>query len=280
VFGLTASCSAGQKIASIVLFDVTQNLSPAKGDFLTSGKKEPSTQNAPGKKKEDKRSDSEKKNNSNNRMLSTLRKTFMTKTSLTQTFLKGCSYGGIGFATLMGAYQGKQAGMSPLGCTVMGFINGMGGGTMRDMFQGKRVYWLEKPIFAWWCFGMGLVGANLWDPIKRRFGVSEKDRWAQIISLCSLGGCTCSGAEAALKQGSGGALGQPIKGAIYAMLCATGGGVVMAHMLNKKPLTLHAEGWQNVFPAAVGAVAYQAAHALGLPYNAVVATGFTRGQRQ
>lgn len=197
------------------------------------------------------------------------------KTFTTKTFLTGCSYGGIGLASLMGAYAGKRGGMSPMGCFVLSFINGMGGGSMRDALQGKRVYWLERPVFAWWCFVTGLMGMYLWEPLKQRYGVSEKDRWALAISLCSLGGCTCGGADAALKQGGGGALGQPIKGAIYAMLCATGGGVVMAQLLNKKPLTLYAEGWQNVFPAAVGAVAYQAAYALGLPNVAVVATGFT-----
>lgn len=188
--------------------------------------------------------------------------------------LKACSIGGIGLASCMGAWNAKRAGMSPMGCFVLSIINGMGGGTMRDILQNKQPYWIQKPVWAWWCFATGLVGAYLWDPLKK-YGINETNMWAKTVSLFSLAGCTCSGAEAALKQGGGNAYGQPIKGAVYAMLCATGGGVVMHTLLQRRAATLYPEGWQNVFPAAVGAVAYQGAHVLGLPRFAVVAAGMS-----
>jgi len=189
-------------------------------------------------------------------------------------FLTACGYGGIGMASLLGANSGRKAGMTAVGCGVMGFISGTGGGTMRDILQGKRVYWLEKPIYAWWSLGMSMIGAFCWDGIKRTFGISEKDKWALAVSLCSLGGCACSGAAAGLAQGGAGVVAQPIRGAIYAMFCAVGGGVVRDYMLGRRPAVLYPEGWANVFPSAAGAIAYQAAHTARLPPPFVAASGF------
>lgn len=189
-------------------------------------------------------------------------------------FFKFCSYGGVAMASLQSGIAAKRVGMTPMGVAVTTFIGGMGGGSLRDSVQGRRVYWIEKPQFAWWALSWGLLGAYGWDFVKRVTGLSEKDRWVTALSLCSLGGCVCSGAQFALQQGNAGVFACPIRGAIYALLCSTGGGMMRDALVGKRPGALYPEGLGLILPPAVGAVAYQAATVMGLPRLGVVATAF------
>lgn len=189
-------------------------------------------------------------------------------------FFKFCSYGGVAMASLQSGIVAKSAGMTPMGVAVTTFIGGMGGGSLRDCVQGRRVYWIEKPQFAWWALSWGLLGAYGWDFVKRVTGLSEKDRWVTALSLCSLGGCVCSGAQFALQQGNAGVFACPIRGAIYALLCSTGGGMMRDALVGKRPGALYPEGFGLILPPAVGAVVYQAATVMGFSRLGVVASAF------
>lgn len=58
------------------------------------------------------------------------------------------------------------------------------------------------------------------------------------------------------------------------MLSATGGGCVRDYMLGRRPAVLYPEGLANVFPAAVGAFAYQTARRAHAPLVVQTAVGF------
>lgn len=188
-------------------------------------------------------------------------------------FLKSCSFCAVGLASLMGSATARKAGMSPVGCGVLSFVTGMGGGSMRDILLGNRVYWLRDTRFAVLCTATGLLGAFGWEELKRRTGIRDDGLWARLISMGSIGGCTCGGAEAAM-QLTRSPLGQLACGAGLAMLTATGGGCVRDFMLGRRPAVLYPEGLANVFPAAVGAAAYQAARRAHAPLAVQTAVGF------
>ena len=187
--------------------------------------------------------------------------------------LKACSYGGVGLSSMLGGYEARKAGLSPIGCVVAGYIGGMGGGTLKDIVQGRRVYWLSNPTFAWWSLSTSLFGALLWDKVKALTGLSERDTWTLVISLGSLGGCVCSGTKAGIEQG-GPATHQIIRGAIYALLCAVVGGIVKDSLLGKRQKSLYPEGFSNVLPPIVAANACYAAKKAGFSRLGVVATAF------
>ena len=188
-------------------------------------------------------------------------------------FLKSCSFCAVGLASLMGSATARKAGMSPVGCAVLSFVTGMGGGSMRDILLGNRVYWLRDTRFAVLCAGTGLLGAFGWEELKRRTGIRDDGLWARLISMGSIGGCTCGGAETAMQLTTN-PLGQLVCGAGLAMLTATGGGCVRDYMVGRRPAVLYPEGLANVFPAAVGAVAYQTARRAHAPLAVQTAVGF------
>lgn len=191
----------------------------------------------------------------------------------TGKFLKFCSFSGIGMSSLLGGYSGLKAGMSPAGRIVMAYVNGMGGGTLKNMFQGDRAYWLKDTRFAWWTLGFGVVGALFWDSIKKRTGLSETDKWALAISLLSLGGNVCSGTQGGIAQG-GTLWDRTIRGAVYSVVSAVGGGIVKDAFCGKRSGSLYPEGYANILPAIVGSFAYQAGSVAGLSHPALVGIGF------
>lgn len=191
----------------------------------------------------------------------------------TKKFLKFCSYAGIGMSSLLGGIQGVEAGMNPAGGLVMAYINGMGGGTLKNILQGERAYWLKSTRFAWWTLGWGTVGALYWDSIKKHTGISEKGKWALVLSLLSLGGNVCSGAQGGIKEGKD-VWDRAIRGMIYSVIGAVGGGVVKDAFCKKRSTSLFPEGYANIFPAIVGSVAYQMGNSIGLSHPALVGIGF------
>jgi len=147
--------------------------------------------------------------------------------------------------------------MSPFGCVVVGVVSGMGGGGIRDILLNSRVSWLRQPSFALLCLGTGLLGAYGWEEVKQWTGITENGPWAKLISVASLGGCTCSGAEAAMIL-TPNVPGQLAYGAGLAAITATGGGCMRDFLLHRRPGVLY-DGLDNAIPAAIGAIAYQTA---------------------
>lgn len=193
--------------------------------------------------------------------------------SATKKFLKFCSYAGIGMSSLLGGYNGVQAGMNPAGCLVMAYVNGMGGGTLRNILQGERAYWLKSTRFAWWTLGWGTVGALFWDPIKKHTGISEKGKWALALSLLSLGGNVCSGTQGGIREGRD-VWDRTIRGMIYSVLGAVGGGIVKDAFCKGRSTSLFPEGYANIFPAITGSIAYQVGNSMGLSHPTLVGIGF------
>ena len=183
-----------------------------------------------------------------------------------RTFLKYNSYTSVALSSLLGAATARRAGMSPVGSVAMAVVAGMGGGTLRDLLLSRRAYWLKNHNFAWLCLGTGLMGAFFWDELKQRTGLRENGLWARLIQYGSLGGCTSSGAELAMRLNKT-PLAQLVYGMGAAMVTATGGGMIRDYMLGRRPAVLYPEGLANVVPATVGAVVYQAAQHAGAPLS-------------
>lgn len=191
----------------------------------------------------------------------------------TKKFLKFCSYAGIGMSSLIGGYDGVKAGMNPAGRLVMAYVNGMGGGTLKNILQGERAYWLKSTRFAWWSLGWGVVGGLLWDPIKKHTGISETGNWALALSLLSLGSNVCSGTQGGIRQGAN-VWDRTIRGIVYSIVGAVGGGVVKDAFCKGRSTSLFPEGYANIFPAITGSVAYQLGNVIGLGHPALVGLGF------
>ena len=195
------------------------------------------------------------------------------KDQYVKSFLKSCSFCAAGLASLLGAATARKAGMSPVGCVVLSFVSGMGGGTLRDTLLGRRVYWLQQPRFALLCLGTGLMGAYGWEEVKKYTGIRDDGLWAKTISLGSLGGCTCGGAQVGM-QITDNPVAQLAYGMGFAAITATGGGCLRDYMLNRRPGVLYADYLDKAVPAAFGAVAYQAARKANASLAAQTAIGF------
>lgn len=68
-----------------------------------------------------------------------------------QGVLRGLDYFGTAVFAASGAVTAGESGIDSFGCTLVGCITAMGGGTVRDLVLGKQAFWVkefEYPLIA------------------------------------------------------------------------------------------------------------------------------------
>lgn len=162
---------------------------------------------------------------------------------LSSTIL-GMNYlGDIVFA-VSGALTAGRNKMDIVGYVMIGAITGIGGGTLRDLLLGRKVWWTINPV--------ELVICLLASVVAFFFIQSAKNQNRNIVWLDAIG----LGAFAVVGTHIGLICGTPFIVAVFmGMLTATGGGVIRDVLTGTKPMILSA-GELYATAALGGAIVY------------------------
>jgi uncharacterized membrane protein YeiH len=135
--------------------------------------------------------------------------------------------GTVAFAAA-GTLVAGEAGMDTLGCTIVGTITALGGGTVRDMLLGRLpVFWFTSTSYVVLSIGVCLLTFYA-DDVLTKYGFLH-DRvlfWGDTLGL---GAFCVVGAQVATAAGRG-----PVIAVICGMLTATCGGLVRDVLCNRK----------------------------------------------
>ncbi len=159
--------------------------------------------------------------------------------------------GDIVFA-ISGALTAARYRMDILGFAMIGTITGIGGGTARDLFLGRTVWWTQDPTELVLCIAVSLFTFFfLTNEFLRKKGMI----WGDALGLAAFGVVGC---HVALDFGS------PMIVAIFmGMLTATGGGIIRDVLTNTQPLILSGQLYATA--ALAGALCYAMLSQLSMP---------------
>jgi uncharacterized membrane protein YeiH len=164
-------------------------------------------------------------------------------------------FGTIAFASSATVTAG-ECGMDLLGCTIVGTITAIGGGTLRDLFLGSTpVFWMVETEYIFLCLITSVLTFFGW---KQLDGILTQDDpilfWADTIGL---GAFCVIGAQNGIRRGMA-----PVICVICGLLTATFGGVTRDTLCKRPTRILHAHAETYGITAVGGATAYMAARAL------------------
>ena len=176
----------------------------------------------------------------------------------------GDYFGTFAFA-ITGALAAAEKRLDIGGFILLGFVTGVGGGTLRDLLIGRdAVFWAEQPEYIMIC-ALGAVATYF---LADRLGAFRK-----LLVWCDAAGLAVFaviGAGIAIKAHC-----PPLVAIFMGALTASGGGVIRDIIRNELPIVLHREIY--VTAALAGAGALVGLNALHAPPALSVAVGIAVG---
>lgn len=173
------------------------------------------------------------------------------------------------FSSGMGAFVGAMRGgveqMDLVGCTLLGVIAGVGGGTLRDLVLGIPVYWTYMQVHLYTCAATALATFLLL-PYAKPLGMNLLVLYADAAALAS-------GAIIGAYIGHGRS-GDPGVTLAVGAVTALSGGVIVDMICMKRPRVFDADRSMYAAPALLGAAAYAALIRTDLQQSSVVITSF------
>lgn len=147
---------------------------------------------------------------------------------LSSTILWMNYLGDIVFA-VSGALAAGRKKMDIVGYVLIGTITGIGGGTLRDLLLGRKVWWTTNPEELVICIVASMIAFFF---IKNAAKQNRSIVWLDAVGL---GAFAVVGAHIALVTGA-----SFIVAVFMGMLTATGGGAIRDVLTNTKPMILSA----------------------------------------
>ena len=193
--------------------------------------------------------------------------------NLVPAALRGLDYVGTVAFAASGTMVAGHAGMDILGCTMVGTITSLGGGTIRDLLLGRTpVFWFKEIEYLLLCVGTALAAFYAHDKLEGP--VAEEALWWG--DTLGIGAFSVVGAQAAASVGMG-----PLVVPICGMFTATCGGLVRDVLCRRPPKLLYSAAQDSpaaagtlYAPAALsGASAYALLHFLKAPAPLAIALG-------
>mmetsp|Transcript_20023 Transcript_20023/g.52058 ORF Transcript_20023/g.52058 Transcript_20023/m.52058 type:complete len:490 (+) Transcript_20023:128-1597(+) len=193
--------------------------------------------------------------------------------NLVPAALRGLDYVGTVAFAASGTMVAGHAGMDILGCTMVGTITSLGGGTIRDLLLGRTpVFWFREVEYLLLCVGTALMAFYAHDKLEGP--VAEEALWWG--DTLGIGAFSVVGAQAAASVGMG-----PLVVPICGMFTATCGGLVRDVLCRRPPKLLYsaaqdspaADGTLYAPAALSGASAYALLHFLKAPAPLAIALG-------
>eukprot|EP00899_Mesostigma_viride_P017769 jgi/Mesvir1/25994/Mv20962-RA.2 len=103
---------------------------------------------------------------------------------------------GTGVFALSGTLTAGIAGMDLLGCTIVGTITAVGGGTIRDILLGKGpAFWMDEIEYLYICLATALATFYFWDDITAATGITEDGLGLFIADTIGVGAFAVIGAQ-------------------------------------------------------------------------------------
>ena len=117
--------------------------------------------------------------------------------------LRGLDYFGTAAFAMSGCVTASLAGMDVLGCTLVGTVTAVGGGTVRDLLLNAAgpVFWMVEAEYIWISVATCLGTLALWPAAKTRLGIDEDHAtlfWADALGI---GAFCCIGAMNGIRAG-------------------------------------------------------------------------------
>lgn len=166
-------------------------------------------------------------------------------------------FGDVVFA-VSGALTAARYRMDVIGVALIGTITGLGGGTIRDMFLGRPVWWTQDPTELLICLVAALATFFF---LRGEFAERRGMVWGDALGLAAF--CVV-GCHVALSMDA-----PLVVAVLMGMLTATGGGMVRDVLTQTQPMILCGELYATA--ALVGAVTYAGLHAFG--FGTVLSSG-------
>ena len=151
-----------------------------------------------------------------------------------------------------GALAAGNRGMDVFGMAVVAFVTATGGGTLRDLLLGRRVFWIDDPQYL----TVSILTALLVFLLMRR-GSGESSRLLIVADALGLGIFTVIGADKALQAGCGWGI-----VVFMATLTGTGGGITRDILCGREPVVLHREVY--ALTSLAGAAIFVVLHHMGV----------------
>ena len=162
--------------------------------------------------------------------------------NLVPAALRGLDYVGTVAFAASGTMVAGHAGMDILGCTMVGTITSLGGGTIRDLLLGRTpVFWFREVEYLLLCVGTALAAFYAHDKLEGP-AAEEALWWGDTLGI---GAFSVVGAQAAASVGMG-----PLVVPICGMFTATCGGLVRDVLCRRPPKLLYSAAQDS--PAAAG----------------------------
>uniref|UniRef100_A0A6V1KF69 Glycine transporter domain-containing protein n=1 Tax=Heterosigma akashiwo TaxID=2829 RepID=A0A6V1KF69_HETAK len=117
--------------------------------------------------------------------------------------LRGIHYVGTVAFAYNGATIAGSAGMHMLGCVIVGTINALGGGTLRDIMTGNTpVFWMRMPQFLKISLVTTAITFLLWPELHDRgLGLDKNSLFMILLDTCGVGAIAIVGAQNGFQLG-------------------------------------------------------------------------------
>eukprot|EP01060_Flectonema_neradi_P032313 TRINITY_DN510_c5_g1_i1.p1 TRINITY_DN510_c5_g1~~TRINITY_DN510_c5_g1_i1.p1 ORF type:complete len:279 (+),score=40.86 TRINITY_DN510_c5_g1_i1:56-838(+) len=183
--------------------------------------------------------------------------------------LRCMDYIGSGLFACSGCVTAGVAGMDLFGCTVVGSITALGGGTVRDIILGQTpVSWVEETEYLYIAVVCAAGTFLLWtiagEEVERRIKSDSTVFWLDSMGL---GAFAVIGVQNALRSGLG-----VLPSVMCGVVTATFGGLVRDSLCRKPARILHAHDETYALAPLLASMSYLSARHLGfaLPYRILV----------
>ena len=179
--------------------------------------------------------------------------------SFTYFFIRPFAIGTISFAA-SGCITAGYASMDLLGCTIVGTITSIGGGTVRDLLIGNApVFWASEVEYIILCLATTSITFFTWNELEKQKIVEEDGSLLWWTDTIGVGAFCVIGAQNGIRKGL-----NPLICIICGMFTATFGGVVRDLLCQRKPRILHSSAEIYATTALLGAGTYVFSKYIGL----------------
>lgn len=176
-------------------------------------------------------------------------------------FISGVGYFGDIVFAISGALAAGRHRMDTIGFMIVGTVTAIGGGTIRDLLLGRKVFWIVNQGELALCVATSLLTYFFVPETTSR---KKAMIWSDALGLSAF---AVTGAQIALSEGV-----QPFTAIVMGMITGTGGGLMRDLICGEQPFITRGELYAST--ALAGAAIFTLLDRSGLPVAVSMLLGF------